>query len=70
MDCGDCCPEHGTKSVPCSSAACCVGHCVGVAPILDPPGLRLRVRSNLADRASDQVPASTIGSPPFRPPRA
>ncbi len=70
MDCGDCCPQHGSKRAPCSSSACCVGHCVGVLSIFQPTSLLLSGSVITVCSTRDQVLTSSAVAPPFRPPRA
>ena len=70
MGCDDSCPQHGTKGAPCSSSACCVGHCVGALCIDRPMGPLLSASAIAVRPASDQVLTSSASAPPFRPPRA
>ncbi len=69
MDCRDCCPRHGSNGVPCSSSACCVGHCVGALSILYSEGLLQSDFATAIRPASSQVLTSSTTTPPFRPPR-
>lgn len=65
----DCCLPHGVAGDACASAACCSVHCAGVAPIVQNGFLRLPRFTPFTPVVRDQVFASVIGSPPFRPPR-
>lgn len=65
----DCCLPHGAAGDPCKSSACCAVHCAGVAPILQSGFVALPDSLVLTPVVRDQVVASTVGAPPFRPPR-
>lgn len=65
----DCCLPHGKAGDPCSSAACCAAHCTAVTPLLTVGFVYPAKSLHVAPLIRDQVFASTIGSPPFRPPR-
>ncbi len=66
----DCCLPHGMAGDPCKSSACCSVHCAGVAPVLQSGLFALPDTLALTPVVRDQVAASTVGAPPFRPPRA
>lgn len=66
----DCCLTHGTQGDPCSSAACCTFHCTAVPSASAVGTVYLPKPLHIVPLIRDQVFVSTIGSPPFRPPRA
>lgn len=65
----DCCLPHEKAGDPCSSATCCAAHCTAVAPLLSIGFVQLPKPVLAVPLIQDQVFASIIGAPPFRPPR-